>query len=88
MTRYSSPIRHYTSCNHCTMTFESDLYFFHLNYLQGSLAILRLLLSQAKQVREIPPEERANAVYLQDISLEKNKSHIRDNDMVDIQAVS
>ena len=69
------------------MRFKFDLYLNHFYHLQGSLAILRLLLSQAKQVRETPPEERMNAVYLQDINLERNKGHIRDNDIVDIQAV-
>lgn len=78
------------SLNYHCVRFKFDIclnHSYHFYHLQGSLAILRLLLSQAKQVRETPPEERMNSVYLQDINLERNKGHIRDNDMVDIQAV-
>lgn len=88
--RYDPVFRFDVEChslNYYCMRFKFDLYLNHFYHLQGSLAILRLLLSQAKQVRETPPEERMNAVYLQDINLERNKGHIRDNDIVDIQAV-
>jgi hypothetical protein len=43
---------------------------------QSAKSILRLLKLQVKQVRETKPEDRENAVYLQDISLDKNKSDV------------
>lgn len=52
------------------------------------MCIVRLLLQQTKHVRETPPEERANAVYVQDISLEKNKAYVAEHILSDIFTVS
>jgi hypothetical protein len=48
----------------------------HHSIDQAAKSILHLLRLQVKQVRETKPEDRENAVYLQDISLDKNKSDV------------
>lgn len=48
----------------------------HILIYQSAKSILHLLRLQVKQVRETKPEDRENAVYLQDISLDKNKSDV------------
>ena len=62
----------------------SDIIFY---VFKAAVCIVLLLIQQAKQVRETPPEERSNAVYVQDISLEKNKAYVAEHILSDIFTV-
>lgn len=54
---------------------------------QSAICLIRLLILQAKHVRDNPPLERLDAVYIQEVILEKNKLSIEDRVMNDIVTV-
>ena len=55
---------------------------------QSAICLIRLLILQAKQVREIPMDQRLTAVYLGDVSFEQSKSTIQAKILEDIFIVS
>ena len=55
---------------------------------QSAICLIRLLILQAKQVREIPIDQRLSAVYLGDVSFEQSKSTIQSKILEDIFTVS
>jgi hypothetical protein len=55
---------------------------------QSAICLIRLLILQAKQVREIIPNGRMDAIYISEVMIEKNKAFINDRILEDIGTVN
>ena len=55
---------------------------------QSAISLIRLLILQAKQVRETPVDQRLTAVYIGEVSFDHSKSVIQDKVLEDIATVS
>lgn len=59
-----------------------------IHNVQSAVCLIRLLIMQAKHVRQTDPKERFEAVYLSEVLLLNNKANIEQKVVDDIIAVS
>jgi hypothetical protein len=62
--------------------------FYFRKIYQSAICLIRLLILQAKQVREITPNARMDAIYIAEVIIEKNKAIVNDRILEDIRTVN